>query len=216
MRDHWRILLGQLGHKDGQKIIDIGGAYDPVPIADEVVDIVNLGRGGKHYTLLDITYQPLPFPDKYFDIAICSQTLEDISSPALAMVEMSRVARRGIIEIPHRGAESVKQPKKDGAWCFGLSHHKWLIEKRTTLAKGGVPNEFLFFVPKIQLRLMRWPIPKWTGPLNIQYQWADEICFEMFYDNHDHGIMHDEANNDFARFREENRKYWCSDAAGLK
>jgi len=205
MRDHWQRLLKQLNYESGQRIIDVGGAYDPVPIADEVVDIVDMGRGGKHYTLLDITYQSLPFPDKHFDIAICCQTLEDISSPALAMIEMSRVAKRGIIEVPHRGPESVRQNKPDGAWCFGLSHHKWLIEKRTD-DKG----EFLFFVPKIQLRLMRWPIPKWTGPLNIQYQWENEIRFEMFYDNHDHGIMHDEANNDFARFKNENREHWES------
>lgn len=203
MRDHWQRLLNELNYKEGQKIIDIGGAYDPVPIADEVVDIVDLGRGGKHYTLLDITYQSLPFPDKSFDIAICCQTLEDISSPALVMVEMSRVAKRGIIEVPHRGPESVKSVHPDGAWCFGLSHHKWLIEEREDA--GG---KFLLFVPKTQLRLMRWPIPRWNGPTGIHYVWENEIRFHMFYDNHDHGIMHADANNDFARFQEESRQYW--------
>lgn len=42
----------------------------------------------------------LPFPDKSFDIAICSHTLEHSLILPYALDEMQRVAKRGIIVVP--------------------------------------------------------------------------------------------------------------------
>ena len=202
MKNHWFNLLKKLDYKEGERIIDIGGAYDPVPIADVVVDICNLGRGGKSYTLLDMCSQYLPFPDKSFDIAICSQTLEDLCSPTLILSEMQRVAKRGIIESPHRGVESTKHfynhLKEDGSleeiWHFGVGHHKWLIE---------TIDDYITFVPKIQYMLMIHPIPKWTGPGGIEYIWNTDIKAKIMYD-----IEEEPISENYRKFKRDNKQYW--------
>jgi SAM-dependent methyltransferase len=206
MRDHWQDLLKRLDWQEGQSIIDIGGAMDPVPIADEVVDIVNLGRGGKHYTILDLCADTLPFPDNAFDICVCSNTLEDLGSPALILREMSRVAKRGIIDVPHRGPESLMNTHYDGypkpsyamspVWCFGTEHHKWLIEEI-----DGV----LCLVVKNQRALSMYPIPEWRGPSHVSFAWENSIPHETLYD-----VDMDVINRNYQDFRDNNREFWSS------
>lgn len=205
MERHWQELLSDLQYKSGESIIDVGGAMDPVPVADVVVDIINpLKRFSGTFLHLDLASQVLPYPDKYFDICICSQTLEDLTSPVIALKEMQRVAKRGIIEVPHRGVESLKNTHYNGytkpdysmpeVWHFGVGHHKWLIDVR---------DGALFFVPKIQYMLMRHPIPQWNGTSNIRFQWDDTINFNVLYDIHEHVI-----DSDYAKFRSDNERYW--------
>jgi ubiquinone/menaquinone biosynthesis C-methylase UbiE len=177
---------------------------DPVPIADMVVDIKNFGLGGKAYTLLDLCSDRLPFEDNSFDVCICSQTLEDLPSPKLAIQEISRVAKRGIIEVPHRGPESVKTMHYDGypkpvwaepeVWCYGTEHHKWLVEE-----KSGV----LHFTFKNQMQLMRNPVPNWSGPTNIRFLWKESIPYEIHYD-----MDQSATETNYRNFRLENSEYW--------
>lgn len=204
MKNHWNILLQELNYKSGETIIDVGGAMDPVPIADVVVDIMDLGRGGRSYVLLDLCTDTLPFADKSFDICVCSQTLEDLACPVMALKEMSRIAKRGIVEVPHRGPESLKNlhyngyPKPsysyDEVWCFGTEHHKWLIEEI-----DGV----LHFTFKNQMNLMRHPIPQWNGPGGIRFKWENDIPFRILYD-----IDQKTTDENYRLFREKNEQYW--------
>lgn len=204
MRDHWEQLLEKLDYKEGDKIIDVGGAFDPVPIADVVVDIVNLGKGGKSYHLADLNSSLLPFQADHFDICICSQTLEDLCSPILILMEMQRVAKRGVIEVPHRGSESLKNTHYDGfekpayamdeVWNFGVGHHKWLIEEL---------NGTLTFTPKIQYMLMRHPIPQWNGPGGITFFWDKTIDCRVYYD-----VLETEMEKNYHDFRVRSAEHW--------
>lgn len=207
MKHHYPQLLSNLKYQPGEKIIDIGGAMDPCEKADVVVDIMNLGRGGQSYYLCDLNTTTLPFEDKSFDIALCCQTLEDLCSPRLIMSEMIRVAKRGVIEVPHRGAESVKgifhkfyngEDKPDCAWPevfnFGQGHHKWLIEEI---------DGRLIFVPKIYYMLMLFPIPKWTGPGGITFYWENSFNRTVHYDTSENSMV-----LNYAEFRERNKQYW--------
>jgi len=203
LKNHWQELLRSIDYVDGEKIIDIGGGMDPVPIADVVVDCHNFGRGGKSYCILDLCSEKLPFPDKYFDIAICSQTLEDLASPRLAILEMSRVAKRGIIEVPHRGAESIVNNfynqfrhgfSMPNIYHFGTGHHKWLIEE--------IDNHLIFTI-KVHYMLMRYPIPKWNGQCGITFRWQDSIPYGILYDI-DELVLDD----NYEAFRENNRRFW--------
>ncbi len=194
MYDHWKTLLQELDYNQRNTIIDIGGAYDPVPVATATVDVYNLGKGGGKYHLLDVTWQRLPFPDKSFDIAICCQTLEDLTCPTLILHEMERVAKRGIIEVPHRGAESIKIHHSDTVWSYGSGHHRWLIDEY---------NDKLRFAPKRYDLLMENPIPKWNGPSGVHWVWHDKIDFFVELD-----VRVTDARKSYAAFREDNRKYW--------
>jgi SAM-dependent methyltransferase len=211
MKDHWESLLEKLDYKEGEKILDVGGAYDPVPISDVVIDCVDLGRGGGQYVLLDLCCHGFPFPDDYFDICICSQTLEDLASPHLAILEMSRVAKRGIIEAPHRGPESLRNDSYnktkpdcalDEVWHFGVGHHKWLIEEL---------DDMICFTPKVQYLLMKYPIPRWNGPKGVTFKWEGKIPYGLLYD-----IDESAMELNYWQFRERSQEFWHEDSIVLR
>lgn len=136
-------------------VVDVGGWWKPLNRADHVVDILpydtrggggKLGDGPEHYSsdtwrLLDICETPWPFADKQFDFAYCGQTLEDVRDPIAVCRELSRIARRGYVEVPSVWIEctydidvgplTLRYP--------GYEKHRWLV-----LDENGE----LLFVPK--------------------------------------------------------------------
>jgi SAM-dependent methyltransferase len=54
--------------------------------------------------LVDVSTEPLPFPDNFFDIVICLETLEHLMNPYFAMMEIRRVLKekgRLICSVPN-------------------------------------------------------------------------------------------------------------------
>jgi ubiquinone/menaquinone biosynthesis C-methylase UbiE len=54
--------------------------------------------------LVDVSAEPLPFPDNFFDIVICLETLEHLMNPYFAMMEIRRVLKekgRLICSVPN-------------------------------------------------------------------------------------------------------------------
>lgn len=68
---------------------------------------------------------PFPFADKSIDFVTCSHVLEDIRDPLWVCSEMTRIAKRGYIEVPSRLAESSRGTEPGQV---GWSHHRWLID----------------------------------------------------------------------------------------
>jgi SAM-dependent methyltransferase len=68
---------------------------------------------------------PFPFPDKYFDFSVCSQTLEDIRDPIYALSEISRISKSGYIEFPN---SSFERSNHESKYYVGAAHHRWLID----------------------------------------------------------------------------------------
>jgi SAM-dependent methyltransferase len=70
--------------------------------------------------------QPFPFPDKMFDFAVCSHTLEDVQNPVRICQELARVAKAGYLETPSRLAEQTVS--SDSRNLVGFVHHFWMVE----------------------------------------------------------------------------------------
>jgi hypothetical protein len=111
-------LLSQLA--GDAKVLDVGGAVNPFPRADRVIDLL---PGDVQRDICD--REPWPFADKEFDFAICSHTLEDVRDPIWVCHELQRVARAGYIEVPSRLEEQTYGIQGD--WV-GWSHHRWLVD----------------------------------------------------------------------------------------
>lgn len=130
-----------------KKIIDIGGAAYPFENANYILDIQSFQdhldkksfigiawpsnrnfefTKKKNWIVHDINSKiPFPFPNKYFDFSICSQTLEDIRDPVYAISEISRISKSGYIEFPKSSFEKSNHESK---YYSGSAHHRWLID----------------------------------------------------------------------------------------
>jgi len=143
--------------KPGDKVLDVGGAYQPFRRADYVIDITPyeerhvdnslLLKLPEHFSkktwieqdICDET-KPFPFKDKEFDFVVCGHTLEDIRNPFHAIREMQRIGKRGFIETPSRFYEQLYGLEYEN--LCGASHHRWLIDLKVN-PKTGI-NELVF------------------------------------------------------------------------
>ena len=127
---------------------------------------------------MDIENDDLPFPDKYFDFCYCSHTLEDLYYPTRILMEMSRVAKRGLIITPSRGEDITFGPFNLTQWgtgarrCPGLPHHQWLFEtdKNTLILTPKIYP--LLFTPEFQ-------IVNWRGEKENYYHWEEQLRFQQ-------------------------------------
>jgi SAM-dependent methyltransferase len=116
--------------KDGEKVLDIGSGGDPFPYATHLTDkfpgdthhrYQKLNTKNLPFTQADV--QNLPFEDKSFDFVYCSHVLEHVEDPAKALSEISRVGKRGFIEVPDKMSDIIFNLTR-------LQHfHKWYINK---------------------------------------------------------------------------------------
>jgi hypothetical protein len=131
-------------------VLDVGGWARPLTRADWVLDLLPwetrgmLGRDGEGeerftretWVVHDIcAREPWPFPDRRFDFAVCSHTLEDVRDPVWVCAELIRVASAGYVEVPSRLEE--QSFGVHGPWA-GWSHHRWLVD----VGEGSI--EFVF------------------------------------------------------------------------
>jgi SAM-dependent methyltransferase len=91
-----RWLAGQAPRVRG-RLLDLGCGNQPFlpwygPLVDEVVPVDAAPIPG--VLVVDLA-APLPFPDAHFDTVLCTQVLEHVDSPELAVAEIARVLRPG-------------------------------------------------------------------------------------------------------------------------
>jgi len=151
-------------------VLDIGGWGNPFPRADYVIDIFPYETRGiathgigalpvtctypnplpgerfqkKTWCIHDVcSEQPFPFPDKMFDVVVCSHILEDVRDPLRVCSEIIRVGRAGYIETPSRIGESI-------LWngMVGAAHHRWLVEAVDKRLEFRMKHHFLHSSPK--------------------------------------------------------------------
>lgn len=156
--------------REGDRVLDIGGAEEVFPRANVVLDIVPyegrqpgmLRDEAEHFTadswfVTDICSPDIwsRFGDKEFDFVICSHTLEDIRDPISVCREMNRVAKRGYIECPSRLRECTREDATRRA--SGWPHHRWIVDFDSGYLiftdKGLWAHEFNYAGPRRNLCL---------------------------------------------------------------
>ena len=148
------------------RVLDVGGWACPLNRAQWVLDAEPYETRGYYATIggarsqgpetewftrdtwiqRDICdHTPWPFSSKFFDVAVCSHTLEDIRDPLWVCSELMRVARCGYIEVPSRASESSLGAERPNQ--AGLSHHRWLID---------IDGQRIRFLPKYHMIHSSW------------------------------------------------------------
>jgi SAM-dependent methyltransferase len=151
--DNVAAALARISESD--RVLDVGGWWKPLNRADCVVDLLpyetrggggRIGPGPERYSSetwmqFDICETPWPIADDSFDFVYCGQTLEDIRDPIAVCAELSRVAKRGYVEVPSAWIECTFDidvgpltPRYPG-----YEKHRWLVLEQ---------EDGLLFVPK--------------------------------------------------------------------
>ena len=127
---------------DDAVVLDVGGWAAPLNRADWVLDLMpydtrgglvagGFGHGPERFDASrwverDICDRdPWPWPDGFFDFAVCVTTLEDVRDPVGVCRELSRVAKAGYVEVPTVWAELAHW--WEGPY-LGHAHHRWLCD----------------------------------------------------------------------------------------
>ncbi len=121
-------IVELFGIRPGDRVLEVGGAANPFPRADVVCDLTfgathqrngapGVFRPGVEY--VEASAESLPFPDGAFDFVWCTQVLEHVPDPVAAARELSRVARRGFVELPSRVGEMMN----------GNPTHRWVVDR---------------------------------------------------------------------------------------
>jgi SAM-dependent methyltransferase len=130
------------------RVLDVRGWYRPFNLATHVIDLQPYETRRRHdaldpedaerfdaarWTVADICAGPWPYPDGFFDFAVCSHVLEDVRDPIAVCRELCRVARAGYVETPSRLREIFAKRRRlgwrlAGAPEIGFYHHRWFVE----------------------------------------------------------------------------------------
>jgi len=158
--------------KPSDRVLDVGPGHAPLPRADVSVDFVDV-PGVKNLVKCDLATEPLPLKDKEFDFVYARHILEDMYNPFHLIGEMSRVGKRGYVEVPSPLAEIGRGVDGGSPPFRGYHHHRWLgwvFGKEFRLITKYAFIEYLRFdEASIEQRL------KTERYWNTYYLWTDQI-----------------------------------------
>jgi ubiquinone/menaquinone biosynthesis C-methylase UbiE len=177
--------------KPSDRVLDVGGSmkqHEKLQI-DTLVDIIRPEEApygktklkAKHFVRLDLNKDKFPFKDKEFDFCLCTHTLEDLAYPFLAIEEMGRVAKRGLIITPSMGEDMVFSHIDFTDWLTGArrvpgkAHHKWLFYSKKGILQILPKNYPLLYSGDFHFT-------KWLGEEEFIYYWGGEIKYREIKD----------------------------------
>ena len=183
----------------GAKILDAGGWFNPCPVATHAVDLMpyETRRGrldpnpvpGERFSKAtwhqaDFLREDLrlPFPDRFFDFSICTQTIEDLKDPSPLLRELARVSRAGYLESPSRLAEQTVGVRDRINTRPGHPHHHWIADVTAGVlelsAKSAIEDVpfFRYAVPlSVYERIMRVEANAALCP----FAWEHQLVFRL-------------------------------------
>jgi ubiquinone/menaquinone biosynthesis C-methylase UbiE len=128
--------------KKNELVIDIGSGDKPFWRGDVFLDNLNLGNKqritGKSTvhnlgTFVNGDITKTKFKSKTFDFSFCSHLLEHVEHPDLVINEITRISKRGYIEVPNGLIESIK-PFHSHLWFIYYVNNKLVFVRKTQKA----------------------------------------------------------------------------------
>lgn len=171
----WR----KLDIKPGDLVLEVGPGGKPMIRSDVLVDKFltdSAERGAdlvidRPFIVADVC--ALPFKDGVFDYVYTAHTLEHIDDIDLALSELTRVAKKGCIIVPHWHWE--------GSWNYPF--HRWLISVRNgklVFRRKCILFEMDNLEARDRTKELLWHlISRHLAEFEVRYEWHEKIDYEI-------------------------------------
>jgi SAM-dependent methyltransferase len=175
--------------RPGARILEVGGEKKSHPQANVVADVFSMYRKNddpifemwNHQELVLASEDELPFDEDAFDYVICCQVLEHLDNPVPLLYEMSRVAKKGYVEVPSLVNEYMAPNPKHKWVCMEIDHKMVLMEK----AQIGMDNPIRHFGSLFTTVLNEDSLAFKTfvranqDIFSVRHEWEADIDFEI-------------------------------------
>ena len=157
------------------KILDIGCGYGANKHATTISDILDLSDHYKDKSFVKINDKKLPFKDKEFDFIIASHVAEHVEDISFFFNELSRVGKKGYIEIPTRLEDNLVFENKKA--------HIWHLVFDDVNNQINISKKQQYLEPVLTVGTIKKLNEYFRESLVIELSWEDSIKFNIDEDN---------------------------------
>ncbi len=157
------------------KILDIGCGYGANKYATTISDIMDLSNHYKDKSFIKITKKRLPFKDKEFDFVIASHVAEHVEDISYFLNELSRVGKKGYIEVPTRLEDNLVFENKKA--------HIWHLVFDDINNQINISKKQQYFEPILTVGTIKKLNEYFRESLVIELSWEDSIKFKLDENN---------------------------------
>ena len=152
-------------------ILDIGCGYGANRYATTVSDILDLTNHYKDKNFVRIHGKKLPFEDKEFDFVIASHVVEHVDDVSYFLNELSRISKRGYIEVPTRLEDNLVFENKKA--------HIWHLVFDDIDSQINISKKVQYFEPILTVGTIKKLNEYFRESLVIELIWEDNIEFNI-------------------------------------
>ena len=151
--------------------MDIGCGYGANKHATTVSDILDLSNHYKDKSFVKITEKKLPFKDKEFDFVIASHVAEHVEDVSYFFNELSRIGKKGYIEVPTRLEDNLVFENKKA--------HIWHLVFDDVNNQINISKKQQYFEPVLTVGTIKKLNEYFRESLVIELSWEDSIKFNI-------------------------------------
>ncbi len=164
-----------LSQNPNWKVLDIGCGYGANEYATTISDILDLSDHYRDKTFVKITEKKLPFKDKEFDFIIASHVAEHVEDISFFLNELSRVGRKGYIEVPTKLEDNLVFENKKA--------HIWHLLFDDVNNQLNISKKIQYIEPVLTVSTIKKFNDYFRESLVIELYWEDSIEFNIVENN---------------------------------
>lgn len=180
-----KILIKDIKKED--LVLDVGSGDKPFWRADVIVDKYlddNQQRNSGSVILdnrklfLNSDVENLPFKDKVFDFVFCSHLLEHVENPDKAISELTRVAKKGYIEVPSVIVD-ILRPFPSHLWFCEYDRGVLIFHQKENKDNFYLKNIKKFGEVFFDKNIFQYLLSKNYKNIFISLYWKDSVKFRL-------------------------------------
>lgn len=180
-----KVFFKHIGDRD--LVLDIGSGDKPFWRADVLVDLYpdddqqrfsGAMLYDKRKIFVNADVEKLPFKDKVFDFVVCSHLLEHVEHPDKAIKEITRVGKRGYIEVP-RAVLDALAPFPPHLWFCEIEGNTLVFKRKGTRQNFFLSSIKRFGDAEFYTAIMQYILVKDYDVSFVRFYWNNSMSFRI-------------------------------------